>query len=115
MVVVGCGGKRWKGGKEERGDKAEQVLIGEGPGGECQRYLLSKRRLRCEARLSRGPRRCEVIMGKRGVRQRHLDRETPGERKDKDRQSECCNKASCRKNGRVRMNNRLRWIKSECV
>lgn len=36
-------------------EKSEQVLIGERPGGECQRYLLSQRGLRCEARLSRGP------------------------------------------------------------
>lgn len=33
------GGGRWK--KRKR-DKAEQVLIGERPGGECQRYLLSQ-------------------------------------------------------------------------
>lgn len=36
-------------------DKSEQVLIGERPGSECQRYLLSQRGPRCEARLSRGP------------------------------------------------------------
>ncbi len=41
--------------KERKRDKSEQVLIGERPGGECQRYLLSQRGLRCEARLSRGP------------------------------------------------------------
>lgn len=46
-------------------DKAEQVLIGERLGSECQRYLLSQRRLMCEACLSRGPQRCEVIMGSR--------------------------------------------------
>lgn len=118
--IGGDGGAVWVGKKMEKRkgrkrDKAEQVLIGERPGGECQRYLLSQRGLRCEARLSRGSRRCEVIMGKRGVRQRHLDGETPGERKDKDRQSECGNKAGCRNNGRVGRNNRLRWIKSECV
>lgn len=61
--------------KARKRDKAEQVLIGERPGGGCQRYLLSKRWLRCEARLSRGPQRCEVIMGKRERRQRHLARE----------------------------------------
>lgn len=33
-------GGRWK--KERKRDKAEQVLIGERPGGECQRYLLSQ-------------------------------------------------------------------------
>lgn len=92
-------------------DKAGQVLIGERPRGECQQYLLSQRGLRCEARLSRGPQRCEVIMGKRGRRQRHLDRGTRGERKDRDRESECGNKAGCRNNGRVGRNNRLRWIK----
>lgn len=32
-------GKERKDGKR---DKAEQVLIGERPGGECQRYLLSQ-------------------------------------------------------------------------
>lgn len=48
-------------------------MIGERPGGECQWYLLSQRGVRCEARLSRGPQRCEVIMGKWGERQRHLD------------------------------------------
>lgn len=72
---------RWKRGKGRKRDEAEQVLIGERPGGECQRYLLSQRGLRCEARLSRGPQRCEVIMGRRGGRQRHLDGETRGERK----------------------------------
>lgn len=41
--------------KGRKRDKTEQVLIGERPGGECQRYLLSQRGLRCEARLSRGP------------------------------------------------------------
>lgn len=44
--------EKWIGRKR---DTAEQVLIGERPGGECQRYLLSQRELRCEARLSRGP------------------------------------------------------------
>lgn len=48
-------------------DKGKQVLIG--GGSECQRYLLSQRGLGCEARLSRGPWKCEVIMGKRGSKQ----------------------------------------------
>lgn len=61
-------------------DEAVQVLIGERPSGECQRYLLSQRGQRCEARLSRGPQRCEVIMGKRQRRRRHLDGETARER-----------------------------------
>lgn len=52
----GGGGKMEKrGGKGRKRDKPEQVLIGERPGSECQRYLLSQRGLRCEARLSRGP------------------------------------------------------------
>lgn len=67
--------------KGRKRDKAAQVLIGERPGGECQRYLLSQRGLRCEARLSRGPQRCEVIMGRRDGRHRHLDGETRAERK----------------------------------
>lgn len=66
--------------KARKRDKGEQVLIGERSGVECQRYLLSQRGLRCEARLSRGPQRCEVIMGKRGGRQRHLDGKTQGEK-----------------------------------
>lgn len=49
----GVGGVEKRKGRKR--DKAEQVLIGERPGGECQRYLLSQRGLRCEARLSRGP------------------------------------------------------------
>lgn len=42
------GGDRKEGGgkiekrKERKRDKAEQVLIGERPGGECQCYLLSQ-------------------------------------------------------------------------
>lgn len=67
--------------KGRKRDKAQQVLIGERPGGECQRYLLSQRGLRCEARPSRGPQRCEVIMGKRGGRQRHLEGGPRRERK----------------------------------
>lgn len=59
--------------KERKRDKAEQVLIGERPSTECQRYLLSQRGLRCEARLSRGPRRCEVIMGKKTEKFRWRD------------------------------------------
>lgn len=73
----GDGGKSWKG---RNGDKAEQVLIGERLGGECRRYLLSQRGLRCEACLSRGPQRCEVITGNREEDRDILDRETPGER-----------------------------------
>lgn len=61
-------------------DKAEQVLIGGRPSGECQWYLLSQRGLRCEARLSRAPQRCEVIMGKWVGAQGHLDGEKRGER-----------------------------------
>lgn len=53
-------GEWQRGGKEKR-YKAVQVLIGERQSGECQRYLLSQRGLRCEACLSRGPQRCEVI------------------------------------------------------
>lgn len=102
------GEKGESGGKK---DKAGQVLIGERPGGECQRYLLSQRGLRCEARLSRGPERCEVIMGKRGGRQRHLDGRDTERKKDRDRESECGDKACCWNNGRVGRNNRLRWIK----
>lgn len=49
------GGGKMEKRKGRKRDNAEQVLIGERPGSECQRYLLSKRGLRCEARLSRGP------------------------------------------------------------
>lgn len=59
--------------KESKRYKAEQVLIGERPSGECQQYLLSRRGLRCEACLSRGPQRCEVIMGRKMVKFRWKD------------------------------------------
>lgn len=110
--------RRWQGGKKGGGkmvkrkarkrDKGEQVLIGERPGVECQRYLLSQRGLRCEARLSRGPQRCEVIMGKRGGRQTFRWKDTG---RKGDRESECATKAGCRNNGSMGRNNRLRWIK----
>lgn len=35
-------GRKMEKRKEGKRDKAEQVLIGERPGGECQRYLLSQ-------------------------------------------------------------------------
>ena len=59
--------------KESKRYKAEQVLIGERPSSECQQYLLSRRGLRCEARLSRGPQRCEVIMGRKMAKFRWKD------------------------------------------
>lgn len=49
------GGQKMEKRRGRKRDKSEQVLIGERPGSECQRYLLSQRGLRCEARLSRGP------------------------------------------------------------
>lgn len=114
--------RRWQGGKKGGGkmvkrkarkrDKGEQVLIGERPGVECQRYLLSQRGLRCEARLSKGPQRCEVIMGKRGGRQTFRWKDTG---RKGDRESECATKAGCRNNGSMGRNNRLRWIKWKCV
>lgn len=61
--------------KKGRRDKAEQVLIGERPSGECQRYLLSQRGLRCEARFSRGPQRCEVITRRKTEKFRWRDTE----------------------------------------
>lgn len=67
---------RGEDGKEEgkkKEIKAKQVLIGERPSSECQRYLLSQRGLRCEARLSRGPQRCEVITGKKTEKFRWRD------------------------------------------
>lgn len=35
-------GRKMEKRKERKRDKTEQVLIGERPGGECQRYLLSQ-------------------------------------------------------------------------
>lgn len=61
--------------KKRKRDKAEQVLIGERPSGECQRYLLSRRGLRCEARLSRGPQRCDVITRRKTEKFRWRDTE----------------------------------------
>lgn len=115
MEKEGGGGKKGGGKMEKRmgtqRDKAEQVLIGERPGSDCQWYLLSQRGLRREARLSRGPQRCEVIMGKMGGGQETFRQTEKGRKRDRDRESECGNKAGCRNNGRVGRINRLRWIK----
>lgn len=48
-------------------------------------------------------------------RPRHLDGETLRGKKDRDRQSECVNKAGFWNNGRVGKNNRLRWKMWECA
>lgn len=42
MEIKRTEGRKMEKREEGKRDKAEQVLIGERPGGECQRYLLSQ-------------------------------------------------------------------------